>query len=88
MLELKDTIGLMQSEDYKDRFKAEYHQLSTRYQKLKGMLNRWDNGELNFIPTCPRRIYGLQVRVMSDYMAVLEARAKIEGVELSVAMEE
>ena len=28
MNELKDTIELMNSSDYKDRFKAEYYQLS------------------------------------------------------------
>lgn len=31
MNELKDTIELMNSSDYKDRFKAEYYQLKIRY---------------------------------------------------------
>ena len=39
-MELKDTIELMQSEDYKDRFKAEYFQLKIRYDKLKAMLEK------------------------------------------------
>lgn len=30
MNELKDTIELMNSSDYKDRFKAEYYQLEIR----------------------------------------------------------
>jgi hypothetical protein len=30
MNELKDTIELMNSSDYKDRFKAEYYQLKIR----------------------------------------------------------
>lgn len=34
MMELKDTIAMMQSEDYKERFKAEYYQIVIRYQKL------------------------------------------------------
>lgn len=34
MNELKDTIELMNSSDYKDRFKAEYYQLKIRYTKL------------------------------------------------------
>ena len=46
-MELKDTVQMMQSEDYKERFKAEYLQNVIRYQKLKGMLQKWDNGELN-----------------------------------------
>ena len=45
-MELKDTISLMQSADYKERFKAEYHQLVIRYKKLKAMLEDWDQGEL------------------------------------------
>ena len=32
--ELKDTVELMQSEDYKKRFKAEYYQLEIRLDKL------------------------------------------------------
>ena len=34
-MELKDTIELMQSTDYKDRFKAEYYQLIERYKKTE-----------------------------------------------------
>lgn len=34
MNELKDTIELMNSSDYKDRFKAEYYQLSIISSKL------------------------------------------------------
>ena len=81
-MELKDTIAMMQSSDYKERFKAEYYQLVIRYQKLKAMLLKWDTGELNFNPACPRSIYNMQIRAMSDYIAVLEARAVMEGIEL------
>jgi len=72
----------MNSADYKERFKAEYQQVVIRYQKLAAMLQKWDNGELNFTPTCPRSTYNMQVRAMTDYIAVLEARAVMEGVEL------
>lgn len=88
MVQLSDTISLMISADYKDRFKAEFHQLSTRHQKLKQMVYNWDCGEINFEPMCPRSIYDLQIRAMEDYMAVLEARAAIEGVDLSITMQE
>lgn len=81
-MELKDTIDLMQSEDYKERFKAEYQQNVIRFQKIRAMLEKWDKGELNFTPTCPRGVYNLQIRAMADYIAVLEARAAIEGIEL------
>ncbi len=39
-MQLSDTIDLMQSEDYKDRFKAEYLQTKIRYEKLKNLNNR------------------------------------------------
>ena len=81
-MELKDTIEMMQSDDYKERFKAEYYQLKIRTEKLKAMLEKWDKGELNFTPICPRSIYDLQIRNMYDYLAVLEGRAVIEGIEL------
>lgn len=82
MMELKETVKMMQSADYKERFKAEYYQVVIRYQKLKTMLQKWDNGELNFNPTCPRSTYNMQIKAMTDYIAVLEARAVMEGVEL------
>ena len=81
-MELKETIEMMNSADYKERFQAEYQQVVIRYQKLAAMLEKWDNGELNFTPTCPRSTYNMQVRAMTDYIAVLEARAVMEGVEL------
>lgn len=37
--ELKQTSGLMNSTDYKDRFKAEYYQTKIRYEKLKSFNN-------------------------------------------------
>lgn len=81
-MELKDTVLLMNSADYKERFKAEYQQVVIRYQKLKGMLEKWDNGELNFEPTCPRSTYNIQIKAMTDYIAILEARAVMENVDL------
>ena len=80
--ELKDTVSLMCSNDYKERFRAEYAQVAIRYQKLKSMLDKWDEGKLTFRPTCPRGVYNLQIRAMADYIAVLEARAAIENIEL------
>lgn len=80
--ELRDTIEMMNSVDYKERFKAEYYQVVIRYQKLKSMLDKWDNDQLEFTPTCPRSTYNMQIAAMTDYIAVLEARAVMEGVEL------
>lgn len=82
MKELQETATMMCSADYKERFRAEYYQLETRKEKLKAMVEKLDKGELSFTPTCPRSTYDLQLRAMADYKAVLEMRAKIEGVEL------
>ncbi len=81
-MELKDTARMMDSEDYKERFKAEYYQNVIRYQKLAAMLEKWDKGGLDFEPVCPRSTYNMQVKAMTDYIAVLEARAVMEGIEL------
>lgn len=79
---LAATAALMTSENYKDRFKAEYMQLKNRYEGLKRMIDNWDNGTLSFTPTCPRSTYNFQLRAMKDYLDILEVRAKIEGISL------
>ena len=81
-VKLEDSIALMQSEDYRDRFKAEYYQVFIRFVKLKAMLEKWDKDELDFEPTCPYSTYEMQIKAMRDYIAVLEARAVMENIDL------
>ena len=81
-MKLADTVEMMNSADYKERFKAEYAQLVIRYNGLRNMLEKWDNGTLEFEPTCPRSTYNLQIEAMVNYIAVLEARAVMEDVDL------
>lgn len=81
-MELRDTVEMMNSADYKERFKAEYYQTAIRYVKLKAMVDKYNNGTLEFKPTCPMSIYDIQLRAMRDYLTILEARAAIERVEL------
>jgi hypothetical protein len=38
---LADTVDLMCSEDYKERFIAEYYQLKVRFDALNDMLIKW-----------------------------------------------
>ena len=83
-MKLSETVEMMNSTDYKERFKAEYNQLAIRYNGLKTMLDNWDNGTLKFKPTCPRSTYNMQIKAMTDYLAVLEARAVMEGIELDI----
>jgi hypothetical protein len=78
---LKDTVNMMTSEDYKERFKAEYYQLKVRINGLENMLKSWDEGTLNFKPTCPRKLYDDQLKAMYDYINILITRSKMEGID-------
>ncbi len=68
--------------DYKERFKDEYRQLKIRIDKLKNMLIKWDNSELDFEPTSPRELYCAQLYYMYEYLNVLETRARIENIDI------
>lgn len=83
MTQLRHTAALMQSDDYKERFIAEYLQVKIRLEKLENMINEWEVGRLNFVPTCPRGIYDDQIDGMKKYLDVLVRRAKIENVDLT-----
>ena len=49
---LQVTSEMMNSKNYKDRFLAEYFQVKIRLEKLKEMLKKWDEDNLDFFPTC------------------------------------
>ena len=83
-MELKDTVEMMNSEDYKERFKAEYFQIKIRYDKLCKMLTKMDAGTLDFTPTCSKLILLQQKRHMGEYLHDLEVRAEIEGIGLDI----
>lgn len=86
-MELKDTIELMQSNDYVDRFKAEYYQLKIRIQKLSDMLKKYKEGTLPFTPKCSYDLLNGQFKAMDMYASYLEERAEIEGIELNYRRE-
>lgn len=79
---LKDTINMMTSDDYKERFKAEYHQLLIRGRKLYDMIEKYKAGTLDFKPTCPLHLLESQLDFMAGYMGVLMERAEIENIDL------
>lgn len=81
-MELKDTIAMMQSADYKERFKAEVYQLDIRIGKLTNMLSAWEAGELSFQPTCSYDLLEAQLNTMKVYRHFLCERANIEGIKL------
>lgn len=90
--DLKDTAEMMTSEDYKERFKAEYHQTKIRYERLKKL-----NTEIEAVSRipygmpcrinkpkhdCPKGILRDQQTCMGEYLHLLELRAVIEGIDL------
>ena len=81
-MELKDTIELMNSKDYKERFKAEYLQTKIRYDKLDAMTVKHEAGTLNFTPSCSLEILKEQKKYMGNYIRMLRIRAEIENIEL------
>lgn len=81
-MELKDTVSLMLSDDYKERFKAEYAQLTIRIRKLQQMLADYEAGKLGFIPKTPVEKLNRQLSYMTNYLIVLKDRAIIEDIDL------
>ena len=81
-MELKDTIELMNSTDYKERFKAEYLQTKIRYDKLHKMVIKYEAGTLNFEPSCSIELLKHQKSMMGQYLYDLEVRAEIEKIDL------
>ena len=85
-MELKETVELMNSKDYKERFVAEYHQVKIRYEKLKDFCNKIEVetmlGKEVTKHDCPLELLREQQKYMGLYLSVLEKRALIENVEL------
>ena len=98
MKELEDTIQDMTSENYKERFRAEYEQVKIRYVKLASFITRieasrevqndyylMNSGFTLEEPKhdCPLSLLKRQLKVMDEYMKTLEIRATIENIRLS-----
>lgn len=81
-MNLQDTVEMMNSSDYKERFKGEFYQLKLRIDGLKNMLDKHRCGTLQFKPTCDIALLEMQFSAMVTYGSVLKIRAKQEGIEL------
>lgn len=81
-MELKDTIEMMGSSDYKKRFKAEYRQTKIRYDKLRHMITKREEEDLTFDEEVTLNIHKEQAKTMFKYLFVLELRSKMENIEL------
>ena len=85
-MKLQDTIELMNSEDFKDRFKAEFYQLKIRICSLDNMLLKYELGELPFEPNCSYDLLNGQLKAMRLYQSYLIERAEIEGIEIDTTL--
>ena len=81
-MELKDTVELMNSDNYKDRFIAEYQQLKIRTENPEKILIKLQAGTLEFQPECSIELLGEQHRCMVSYLSCLKIRAEIEHIDL------
>ena len=93
-LNLGDTVELMGSSDYKERFVAEYWQTKIRYEKLKAFNNKIEAARSTSLiedgikklempkHDCPGSLLVEQQHHMGLYLHVLEVRAEIEGIDL------
>ena len=86
MSDLKHTLALMLSDDYKERFVAEYAQLRIRLDKLGNMISDAYSNKLDFKPDCPVWFWEKQFEAMHEYACWLEARASIEHIDLTPAL--
>ena len=82
MMTLAETVPLMTSDDYRERFKAEYFQTKIRSCKLAALLKAWERGDFSCPPQTARIILERQLMQMVDYLSTLALRAQIEGISL------
>lgn len=84
-MDLRNTVEMMLSSDYKERFRAEYYQNKIRYEKLHRMTIQYEAGTLNFTPSCSLVLLREQKAAMGSYLHALEVRAEIENIDLSMS---
>ena len=81
---LEQTVDLMSSESYKERFIAEYAQIEIRTKRLERVLKSVEDNTCPkcFEPPCDIEILKSQYKTMNAYRATLIFRASIEDIEL------
>ena len=80
-MKLVETINLMCSNDWKDRFVAEYAQLMIRLSKLDDVLNNTSDTYFT-VDDMIRALMLKQRDAMESYKLCLEKRADIAGIDL------
>ena len=75
-MELKDTISLMLSDDFKVRGVAEYLQIKIRTEQNRTFIKNWTRGELKFTPCNTLEQSEMQLKAMELYQFTLKERLK------------
>lgn len=78
-MELKDTVWMMESNDYRLRLKAEYLQLKIRLLKLTSALSLMNKDTRQY------QLMKAQHNVMIQYQTILLARLEDEGIDVNFA---
>lgn len=78
-MELKDTVWMMESNDYRLRLQAEYLQLKIRLIKLASALSLMNTYTKQY------QLMKTQHNVMLQYQTILLARLEDEGINLDFA---
>lgn len=84
---LKDTMELMTSEDYKERFVGEVLQLCIRINRLRDCLINIYDGRLSFTPTCSTELLESQLDAMEELLRIYSIRASVEDCRQSLNAE-
>lgn len=78
-MELKDTVWMMESNDYRLRLQAEYLQLKIRLIKLASALSLMNTDTKQY------QLMKTQHNIMLQYQTILLARLEDEGINLDFA---
>lgn len=90
-MDLKDTVKLMTSSNYKDRFRAEYLQTKERYLRLRYYCTCINDAKVLSSfgfelkepkHDCPLELLEDQLMYMGKYLKALEYRAQFENINL------
>lgn len=77
---MNDAVKMVLSEDYKERFIAEYVETKIRYERLHSIIIKWCAGKADFVTDID--LLEEQAKHMGNYLRVLEIRAVKEDIEL------
>ena len=81
-MKLSDTVYLMNSADWKDRFIAEYIQLQIRIIRLEEVLNSTPDS-FTALDSMTKAIMFKQLDAMESYKLCLEKRAALAEIDLN-----